>query len=111
MLSLRPYSVFLFGALALFAHVAAAKFKPLSETPIYPYDSNTTPYCSYWFDSDGSLSCQDLYDIFALNPTNFIRWVIIHLRAKEQVSAANLAIESLGHSLVQSSSGRSILLR
>ncbi|KFY46133.1 hypothetical protein V494_00591 [Pseudogymnoascus sp. VKM F-4513 (FW-928)] len=43
-------------------------------TPKFPYDPNTTPYCSEWWDTQGIFSCQELVDVYSLTIAEFIRW-------------------------------------
>jgi hypothetical protein len=39
-------------------HVAREQHYARDDTPGYPYDSNTSKYCSYWFDNvDKGLLC------------------------------------------------------
>jgi hypothetical protein len=41
----------------------------------YPYDPNTTPYCSYWYDNDGTTACQDIPAKWVISMADFLRWV------------------------------------
>jgi hypothetical protein len=45
------------------------------ETPNFPYDPNTTPYCTWWWDNDGSIVCADLADEFWTTTEDILRWV------------------------------------
>ncbi|KAH8897249.1 hypothetical protein GQ53DRAFT_760418 [Thozetella sp. PMI_491] len=75
MSSLRSPIVLLVGVLQCLGH-AAAKFSVLDTTPLYPHDSNTTPYCTWWLDSDGSWTCQDVYDIYGISAAEFLQWAM-----------------------------------
>lgn len=43
--------------------------------PGFPYDENTTSYCSFWYDNDGSMSFQDVISVFGVPLDKFLRWV------------------------------------
>ncbi|OBT53051.1 hypothetical protein VE04_07542 [Pseudogymnoascus sp. 24MN13] len=43
-------------------------------SPSFPYDPNTTRYCTDWWDTLGLFSCQELVDIYSLNIADFVRW-------------------------------------
>ncbi len=42
--------------------------------PRYPYDTNTTRWCIWWYDSDGSLGCEDLQILYGIS-LDFLKWV------------------------------------
>ncbi|KAH8891699.1 hypothetical protein GQ53DRAFT_720373 [Thozetella sp. PMI_491] len=42
--------------------------------PKYPYDLNTTKSCTWWLDSDGSLSCSDVERIYGVALVDFFIW-------------------------------------
>ncbi|KAK4064922.1 hypothetical protein Purlil1_14084 [Purpureocillium lilacinum] len=42
--------------------------------PGFPYDENTTSYCSFWYDNDGSMSFQDVISVFGVPLDKFLRW-------------------------------------
>ncbi|KAJ5364020.1 uncharacterized protein N7496_009733 [Penicillium cataractarum] len=44
------------------------------DVPKFPYDSNTTPYCTWWVDNDGSTACQDIPAFWAISFDDFRRW-------------------------------------
>ncbi|KAJ5874552.1 uncharacterized protein N7529_002982 [Penicillium soppii] len=44
------------------------------ETPQLPYDPNTTPYCTWWVDDDGSSKCADIPGYWAISMADFVRW-------------------------------------
>jgi hypothetical protein len=46
-------------------------------TPQYPYDPNTTPYCTQWWDTQGLFTCQELVEVYSLSMADFIRWVCL----------------------------------
>ncbi|OAF60709.1 hypothetical protein VC83_03352 [Pseudogymnoascus destructans] len=43
-------------------------------TPLEPFDPNTTKYCSYWWDTEGSFTCQDFVNGWGLTLADFTRW-------------------------------------
>lgn len=43
--------------------------------PNYPSDPNTTPYCSWWWDNDDSVHCEDIPEAFDITMDDFVRWV------------------------------------
>lgn len=43
--------------------------------PKFSYDKGTSPYCSFWYDNDGSLSCTETLSLFIVSIDNFVRWV------------------------------------
>lgn len=48
--------------------------------PGFKTDPNTTKYCTFWFDNDGTISCQDIVDNFVSGTkADFLRWVGGHL--------------------------------
>jgi len=44
-------------------------------TPLEPFDPNTTKFCSYWWDTEGSFTCQEFVDGWGLTLADFTRWV------------------------------------
>lgn len=43
--------------------------------PGYKTDPNTTKFCSFWFDNDGILACQDVVSNFVSGTmADFLRW-------------------------------------
>ncbi|KAL4879468.1 hypothetical protein BJY04DRAFT_220064 [Aspergillus karnatakaensis] len=45
-----------------------------SPTPNLPYDPNTSEYCSWWWDNDGTASCPEVLDQNFISIDDFIRW-------------------------------------
>ena len=45
------------------------------EKPKFPYDPNTTKYCSWWIDNDGSVACSAIPDTWLISLADFLRWV------------------------------------
>ncbi|KAJ6789644.1 hypothetical protein PWT90_08276 [Aphanocladium album] len=44
-------------------------------TPAYKTDPNTTKYCSFWLDNDGSTSCKSAVDDYVVGDfADFLRW-------------------------------------
>ncbi|PGH27223.1 hypothetical protein AJ80_01180 [Polytolypa hystricis UAMH7299] len=44
------------------------------ETPQFEYDPDTSPYCSWWWDNDGSLLCEDIPSLWGITLEDFLRW-------------------------------------
>ncbi|KAJ5185308.1 Peptidoglycan-binding Lysin subgroup [Penicillium cf. griseofulvum] len=44
------------------------------ETPQLPHDPNTTPYCTWWADDDGSTKCADIPGYWGISMEDFVRW-------------------------------------
>ncbi|KAH7310814.1 hypothetical protein B0I35DRAFT_358276 [Stachybotrys elegans] len=42
--------------------------------PVFPFDPNTTPYCSWWLDNTGTQACQEIPDWWAITMEDFLRW-------------------------------------
>jgi hypothetical protein len=45
------------------------------ETPSMPYDPDTTSYCTWWWDNDGSIACNDIPSAWGITLADFRRWV------------------------------------
>ena len=43
--------------------------------PHYPSYPDTTSYCSWWWDNDGSISCEEMPDAWGFTWDDFVRWV------------------------------------
>lgn len=54
---------------------AAAGVVPLGAQPAYSYDPNTTKYCSWWWDNDGTTTCDARLDALGIPREDFFRWV------------------------------------
>jgi len=46
-----------------------------SPTPRFPYDPDTSPYCSWWLNYEGNQSCDDILDSSWITIEEFRRWV------------------------------------
>lgn len=87
-------SIFLAGVLALAIHHvegrpyhgntttaaatrtgSAGDVHVMDATPNMPFDPNTDPNCSWWWDNDGSISCKDMPSEWGITLTDFVRWV------------------------------------
>lgn len=53
----------------------AAGVVPLGVQPVYPYDPNTTKYCSWWWDHDGGTTCDAKLNTLGIAREDFFRWV------------------------------------
>jgi hypothetical protein len=56
---------------------AAGNIEARATTPELPYDPNSTKYCTFWWDTEGSYTCQNIVDAWGLSMTDFIRWVCL----------------------------------
>ncbi|KAL4920060.1 hypothetical protein BDW62DRAFT_199150 [Aspergillus aurantiobrunneus] len=65
-------SASLSGALAAVA--GKAKYRR-DETPNFPSDPDTTSYCTWWWDNDGSIPCSDMPAVWGITLEDFLRWV------------------------------------
>lgn len=45
------------------------------DTPGYPPASNSSPYCTWWFDADGYETCEELAAFWDITMEDFVRWV------------------------------------
>ena len=63
------------GLGAIARQPSAAELYARADKPNFPYDKNTTPYCSFWYDNDESMSCQDIISVFAIPMEKFVSWV------------------------------------
>lgn len=43
--------------------------------PKYQHDPSTAPYCSWWYDNDGSITCKDIPASWDITLDYFRRWV------------------------------------
>ncbi|KAF2004067.1 carbohydrate-binding module family 50 protein [Amniculicola lignicola CBS 123094] len=44
------------------------------ETPGLPFDPNTSKYCTWWYDNDGSVSCSGMPGAWGMSLADFLRW-------------------------------------
>jgi hypothetical protein len=68
-------SLFVAGLSFLPSVIARPSNLRRDDIPKFPYDPNTTPYCTWWMDNDGSTNCQDIPDFWAISLDDFRRWV------------------------------------
>ncbi|KAK3312922.1 hypothetical protein B0H66DRAFT_644063 [Apodospora peruviana] len=66
------------GALLLALPLVGASSVPLrardGDTPSLPTDPNSTKYCSWWVDNEGSETCEGLLSVWGISITDFRRW-------------------------------------
>ncbi|KAH6687771.1 hypothetical protein F5X68DRAFT_239179 [Plectosphaerella plurivora] len=67
----HSFSVSTLVAGLLLQSAIVAAFNP---QPAFPYHPSTTDKCTWWFDSDGTWSCQDVEDYAWVNLGDFMRW-------------------------------------
>ncbi|KAG9199588.1 hypothetical protein G6514_008350 [Epicoccum nigrum] len=60
-------------ASSLFSSSLASNSKR-DEQPLLPYDPNTTEYCTWWYENDGSVACNDMPATWAITLEAFRRW-------------------------------------
>ncbi|KAH6874031.1 LysM domain-containing protein [Thelonectria olida] len=46
----------------------------MDATPNMPYDPNTDPNCSWWWDNDGSIACKNMPGEWGITLADFLRW-------------------------------------
>ncbi|KAH0592099.1 hypothetical protein MHUMG1_10147 [Metarhizium humberi] len=42
--------------------------------PRFSFDPNTSSYCTFWYDNDGSIPCTEILGLFSVSIDDFIRW-------------------------------------
>ncbi|KAG8408033.1 hypothetical protein J3459_018269 [Metarhizium acridum] len=42
--------------------------------PRFPFDKNTSPYCTFWYENDGSMPCTEALELFSVSLEDFVRW-------------------------------------
>jgi hypothetical protein len=94
------------------AHVARDQHYARGETPSYPYDSNTSKYCSYFIDNvDKSLLCTQVPAQWGISLSSFLRWVCLTPHPEKTYHADFFSAESLVSSQLQQLYRRPQLLR
>ncbi|KAL4862725.1 hypothetical protein BDV12DRAFT_207026 [Aspergillus spectabilis] len=63
----RRALVLLTAALNLSACLASHNYTRRDDTPQLPYDPDTTPYCTWWIDNDGSSSCTEILSAWVIS--------------------------------------------
>ncbi|KAJ4169798.1 hypothetical protein NW754_005946 [Fusarium falciforme] len=48
--------------------------KLMGTSPKYPSHPDTTKFCSWWWDNDGSIACKDMPDAWSISMEDFLRW-------------------------------------
>jgi hypothetical protein len=66
---------FLFAAGAMAGVAVAGRVAARDMVPADPFDPNTTKYCSWWYDNDGSIPCSQVPDANFISMADFLRWV------------------------------------
>ncbi|KAL3452698.1 hypothetical protein BJX65DRAFT_302607 [Aspergillus insuetus] len=67
-------SIFLAAVLGASTGLAARGYVRRDNTPELPYDPDTTPYCTWWIDNDGSSSCRHILSDWRISLNDFRRW-------------------------------------
>ncbi|KAK3943425.1 hypothetical protein QBC46DRAFT_338677 [Diplogelasinospora grovesii] len=60
--------------LATFFLAATAAAGAANAIPKYPFDPNTTKFCFWWLDNDGTWTCQKIEDVYGVAQDDFLRW-------------------------------------
>jgi hypothetical protein len=61
-----------------FKNETASQKQPIKLTglsPKYPTHEDTSKYCIFWYDNDGSFSCQDIFEPYMITMDQLLRWV------------------------------------
>ncbi|KAH8432867.1 uncharacterized protein LDX57_010497 [Aspergillus melleus] len=67
------------------------------DTPRMPHDPNTTPYCTWWIDNDGSMACTDVPPYWAISMEDFVRWnPSLSLNCQGFETGKSYCVEALG---------------
>jgi hypothetical protein len=45
--------------------------------PGFPASPDTTPYCTWWWDNDGSIPCELMAEAWEISWDDFVRWVSV----------------------------------
>ena len=64
----------------------AAVVTPRDDRPGGQFDPNTTSYCSWWQDNDGSMPCSAVPEYWGISLADFLRWVSIFQSLAEDYS-------------------------
>ncbi|KAH7037266.1 uncharacterized protein B0I36DRAFT_380504 [Microdochium trichocladiopsis] len=65
----------LFSKVGLLVAVAApGALAHVSKRQSYPYDPNTTPYCTWWYDVYPGDTCRDVISAWGVSMADFVRW-------------------------------------
>jgi hypothetical protein len=64
-------------ALTLFSSSLALQMKR-DEQPLLPHDPNTTKYCTWWYETDGLVACNDMPATWDITLEAFRRWVSVY---------------------------------
>ncbi|CAG7555730.1 unnamed protein product [Fusarium equiseti] len=48
--------------------------KLMGLSPKYPTHQDTSKYCSYWYDNDGAIPCQDILEAYMITLNQLLRW-------------------------------------
>jgi hypothetical protein len=68
-------SVLCLGAIPGMAAPGKASLRARGEVPEMPYDPNTVAGCTWWYDNDGFMSCDELLGFMGIPLDSFISWV------------------------------------
>ncbi|KAF9881457.1 LysM domain-containing protein [Colletotrichum karsti] len=71
-MSILRYSLILVAASAFQVNALKAAFRDAE--PKYPSDPNTTPYCSWWYDNEGTQACARVLSDNFITLEDFRRW-------------------------------------
>ncbi|KAF2473993.1 uncharacterized protein BDR25DRAFT_386910 [Lindgomyces ingoldianus] len=99
----RPILLAAFS-LHIFTSWAEKPFSRRDEKPALPFDPNTTPYCTWWYDNDGSIPCSQMPALWVISLDDFRRWnPSITAECSNFVSGKSYCVEAFGEPPPQSS--------
>lgn len=74
--SFAVVSTILVGGSAVVAHPPSTYgIQARDGKPSFPFDKDTISSCTFWYDNDGSMTCEDVISVFGVSMDNFVRWV------------------------------------
>ncbi|KAL0943523.1 LysM domain-containing protein [Colletotrichum truncatum] len=62
------------GYVAIQSILFAGGVSARDTTPMMPHDPSTTSHCSWWWDNDGSITCFDILEFWAIDIATMTRW-------------------------------------
>jgi hypothetical protein len=72
----KPITLLFALALGILAGCVEGRgYSRRDDTPQLPFDPDTTEYCTWWIDNDGSSSCREILSDWIISLDDFRRWV------------------------------------
>ena len=66
-----------FGNLGSVLAAPSAPITIMGAQPGYPASPDSTPYCTWWWDNDGSIPCELMAEAWEITWDDFVRWVSV----------------------------------